>query len=480
MEGWGEASVGIRLGGGLPRGARLLLGVSGGPDSVAMAALFRERSPRRGWTVSWAHADHGLRGAESDGDAAFVARLAREWGVSLRTGRVPVAGRGSVEAAARAARYAFLEEAARAAGAGYVLTAHTRDDQAETVLMRLARGSGVRGMRGVLASRPIAPGSDIRLVRPLLMESRERLRAVLAARQIPFRADSSNRDMRFQRNRARAFLADLSPARPDLVARLAGAASAAAFLWERVEKALAPALEAAWRDTEGVPSVDTGVLSAFSEPVTREILREGIRRRGGATLSRAHLAALCRMASGQGGSGRSLDLPGGTWRREYGDLVWVRSRDAAPEGIPIPGAGRYAWGDWHLSVERGAGNGSAVPVVRESLFPLVVRRWRPGDRIRAAGADGRARSRKMSDFWGDRKVPRTVRDAWPLLCREETVVVVPGLAVHAEAAPARGEEAFRVTASGGAVGREWLRRVRAAVRSGPPRPASGSIPTGVS
>lgn len=443
MTGEREAPGEVRFRGDFPDGTHLLLAVSGGPDSLAMAALFREWAPLRGWVVSWAHADHGLRGGESDADAAFVARLAEAWNIPCRVARIGVPRSGSLEAAARQARYVFLARAAVAAGAGFVLTAHTRDDQAETVLMRLARGSGVRGLRGILSSRPVLPGSRIRLVRPFLGESREALRAILAAREIPFRVDSSNKDFRFARNRVRAFLASLAPGRPDLLDRLSRAAEASSSLWERVEGVLAPGLAAVWRDAEDVAWIDASALSALPDPIAREILREGIRCRGGASLSRAHLERLHRFFR-EGRSGRSLDLPGGIWRREYDRVVWIRSAVASPGDVPVPGAGRYAWGDWRFSVTRGDGSGGFA--VRDSLFPLAIRRWRPGDRIRAAGASV-GRNRKMSDFWGDRKIPRSVRDAWPLVCKGGTVIVVPGLAVHVEAAPSPGEKAFLVTAA---------------------------------
>jgi tRNA(Ile)-lysidine synthase len=188
-------------------GVQLVLAVSGGPDSMALMHLALEASSRHGWRPHVAHLDHGLRDGSAD-DARFVADAASQLGLDVTIHKTDVAAlaaeRGDgVEEAGRVARYAFLEELAAAAGAdAVVLTAHTADDQAETILLHLARGAGLAGLSGIAERRG-------RIVRPLLGERRANLRQALDGAGIRYRIDPSNDDHRFSRNRART---DLLPA----------------------------------------------------------------------------------------------------------------------------------------------------------------------------------------------------------------------------------------------------------------------------
>ncbi len=212
---------------------RLLLAVSGGPDSTALLLLAaRWRAGlRRGPKLVAATVDHGLR-PESKGEAASVARLARSLGVEHRilrwAGHKPQSG---LQEAAREARYRLLSQAAREAGARHVLTGHTLDDQAETILFRLARGSGLAGLIGMMpqSPMPIAGATDIRLVRPLLSIPKARLLATLAEAGVPHADDPSNRDPRFTRSRLRALM-------PKLAAE-GLTAERLALLGRRIEKA---------------------------------------------------------------------------------------------------------------------------------------------------------------------------------------------------------------------------------------------------
>jgi tRNA(Ile)-lysidine synthase len=197
---------------GLERFPTLVLAVSGGPDSTALmmlAARWRDslKTPPKLIAVT---VDHGLR-KESKREAAEVARLARRLGVAHRTlhwrGKKPATG---LQAAARAARYRLLAQAARAAGAGHVLTAHTLDDQAETVLIRMSRGSGIAGLAAMSRFALVPGDAQIRLVRPLLAVAKSRLVATLRAAKVSFAEDPSNRDPRFTRARLRGLMPDLA------------------------------------------------------------------------------------------------------------------------------------------------------------------------------------------------------------------------------------------------------------------------------
>jgi tRNA(Ile)-lysidine synthase len=212
---------------GVPDGAILVLAVSGGPDSMALLhGAVAVASPHR-WQLVVAHLDHGLR-PDSAVDASFVTDAADALGLPWRLRRTDVAAaaagdRIGIEDAGRAARYAFLDEVADGLGsAALVLTAHSADDQAETVLLNLARGSGLRGLRGIPARRG-------RVLRPLLATRRAALRAALDEAGIAYRLDPTNADLAHARARVRAdvmpALESLNPAAVDAVVRFAALAA---------------------------------------------------------------------------------------------------------------------------------------------------------------------------------------------------------------------------------------------------------------
>jgi tRNA(Ile)-lysidine synthase len=246
---------------GLSQSSGLVLAVSGGPDSTALlwlaarwhrALKAKGRPPLLALTV-----DHDLR-AESAREARDVAKLAKSLGVPHKTmrwtGRKPATG---LPQAARIARYAMLTQAARAIGASHVLTAHTRDDQAETVLIRMARGSGMTGLGAMAALTPLPPlpkgGADrqVLLARPFLNVPKERLIATLRAARIPFADDPTNRDPRFTRPRIRELLAGLEREGLD-AARL----SALARRLRRADEAIEIAVDAAQAAVSRPPAHD--------------------------------------------------------------------------------------------------------------------------------------------------------------------------------------------------------------------------------
>lgn len=222
------AAQAVRLGIALDRLAPdgpLAVAVSGGPDSLALLLLAHAARPGR---VIAATVDHGLR-AEAKEEAAMVARVCADLGVAHTTLTVTVADDpAGLQAAARAARYAALERWAHAAGAGAIATAHHRDDQAETVLMRLARGAGVAGLSGIRPSRALAGG--VTLIRPLIDWDKAALVAIVAAAGLAAADDPSNRDPRFDRTRARALLAQGWPTADRIAASAARLGQAEAAL----------------------------------------------------------------------------------------------------------------------------------------------------------------------------------------------------------------------------------------------------------
>jgi tRNA(Ile)-lysidine synthase len=181
----------------------VVVAVSGGADSMALMHLLARAERGSGARIVVAHLDHGMRGEDSAADAHLVREAARAAGLPCVIGRIDPGTAPRGEARARRARYRFLAETARDRDAGVVFTAHTLDDQAETVLDRLLRGTGVRGLRGILPDRPLDPRGTIRLRRPLLGVRRSGLRAWLRERDLSWRTDPTNRDGSNRRSRIR-------------------------------------------------------------------------------------------------------------------------------------------------------------------------------------------------------------------------------------------------------------------------------------
>jgi tRNA(Ile)-lysidine synthase len=178
-----------------------VVALSGGPDSVALAAVCRSLlASGEIEGVHLAHLNHGLRGAESDADERFVRELAESWKLPIAVARRDITGPG-IEETARRVRYDWLGEVAHQHSAAWIATGHNADDQAETVLHHILRGTGLSGLVGIAADRPV--GGGVRLVRPLLSVTRAEILAYLVAEKIAYRVDSSNADVRFTRNRIR-------------------------------------------------------------------------------------------------------------------------------------------------------------------------------------------------------------------------------------------------------------------------------------
>ena len=359
----------------IPAGGRVVAGVSGGPDSLALLHVLHELSGPLKLDLVVAHLDHGLRpGAAAD--AAFVRKTAARLGLPYRGARTAVkrlASRRkcSLEEAGRLARYSFLHRIARKTGAGLVAVGHNRDDQAETMLMRLLRGASASGLGGIAPKRrlddPLAsaasgasgeqsspfakaadsfgassagvarrspaslalrsgPGRVVSLVRPLLEVSREEIEGFLTARRLRPRRDPSNRDRGFLRNKIRHELIPLlerkyNPQLRALLARTAGTLQEEDSLLESV--AVASLLRIA-EDRKGGVALDAHGLNGLPLPVRRRVLRLAAVKAGAVMnrLTRAHLDALVRLAGA--GSGET-HLPGAVARRAGALLVIGKS-----------------------------------------------------------------------------------------------------------------------------------------------------------
>ncbi len=327
-------------------GDSVLVGVSGGTDSVALALLLQQLRQALGIRrLSMAHVHHGWRGAEADADAAFVADLGQRWEVPVAVERVDAAAaaaaqRLSLEDAARRLRYEALSRAARRFDARVVAVAHTRDDQAETVLMRLVRGSGLAGVSGMPPARPLG---TLRLVRPLLGVWRAELEAFLQAEGVTARQDSSNADCVFLRNRLRHELLpllarDYNPAIKDALARWADEAQADyAYLAQAADTAWDAALDPDAAATDGV-ALQLSWLNRAPLALQRQMLRTAVAKVKGDLLQIdfRHWAELNALLTDRP-VGARVDLPGGIHATKHARALVV-ARAARPSAATTDAA----------------------------------------------------------------------------------------------------------------------------------------------
>ena len=387
----------------------VVVAVSGGADSTALLLILADLADELGIVIHVAHFDHRTRPKESAEDADFVAKLANRIGAPIRVGRADKPTK--TEDAARTARYDFLRRAASEIGATAIATGHTRDDQAETVLLHLTRGSGLAGLAGM---RPVREG----IARPLLAIGRKDTVAVCRAARIRPRTDPTNRSLKFARNRVRLEvlpkLAKINPRASEAIARFA---EAAAELQTEDDVDLADALARA-RDKDAI------VIAALGPTVRSRALALAWRDATGRVLGARHRKALDDLAATEDGS-RSLDLPGGSAIREYGLLRIVGDRvvEKSDPATPMELGREIIWNDWRLVL-----GGSATPngaqeaeVPKKLLRKLVVRQRHDGDRM--AGR----RRKKLQDLFTDAKIPASRRSRWPVIASEDGVWWVPGL-----------------------------------------------------
>ncbi|MBI1876075.1 MAG: tRNA lysidine(34) synthetase TilS [Acidobacteria bacterium] len=452
----------------LPPGTRAIVALSGGPDSVALVAVLRELAPVCSFTLAGtAHLNHQLRGAASDADEAFCLTLAADWGLPSRTARVDVlalaqAEHRSLEDAARLARYRFLEDAANELGADRIAVGHTRDDQAETLILRLVRGAGPRGLAGIF------PRAG-RVVRPLIDVERHDILDYLKGAGLGYRLDETNTDVRYARNRIRHELLPILKEKGSgrIVEHLARAAeifradadlldSLAAQAYQRVVQTTCP--ERRRGDGASLTISRTG-LAAEPPALQRRLILMALEAVAPNRFNGFDQVEQVLTLANTTDPWAAVDLPGVRAERQPSGVVLRyrspgRARRGAeerpvtfsyslqvPGGVTIPEAGCDITAEAAPAADLPAGiqlrgRGEVAVIDGDGLAgALVVRSRRPGDRFQPLGLGGH---KKLQDVFVDHKIAQPNRDRVPVVVDDrDRIVWVAGLALA---------EDFRVTA----------------------------------
>ena len=458
----------IRRGELLAPGMRVAVACSGGADSVALVHLLGELKEALGLRLLVVHLNHQLRGAEADGDEAFVRQLAERLELEFLVGREDVAARArqrklNLEEAGREARQEFFARLVRNGRADVVAVAHTMDDQAETVLARILRGAGTKGLAGIYPVVEPVPGAATgRLVRPLLGVRRAELRAYLEERRQGWREDASNRDRSRLRNRIRLELLPQlvhvgGPAAVEHLARLARHAREEESFWAAYVEERFRALARVEADECVLPVA--GLLVSGPEverlgrraareaqrAVARRLLRRAVRAVRGdlRRITQSHVESALRLAE-EGRSGQRVELPGVVVARQFDQLVFrpaervraerktpanYRVQVAGPGCVQLPGGRALRFEIASVErLERGYNKERSVADAGRARFPLVVRNWQPGDSYQPLGTP---RRKKVKTLFQEQRIPVEERAGTPVVLCDGEIVWVPRWGVAA-------------------------------------------------
>jgi tRNA(Ile)-lysidine synthase len=457
-------------------GDRVGVAVSGGPDSTLLLHFMLDYAREAGFTLAVAHFNHHLRGAESDEDEEFVRALAKRLNLEFFCSGACVMElareqKRNIESTARELRYRFFASLMSEDKLDKIATAHTANDQAETVLLRLLRGTGTRGLGGIHPVREIARG---RVVRPFLSLTRAEVEAEVASRGIVFRTDATNLDTSLARNRVRQEVLPLLRRRfnPKVVRALAAFADRArddeSFLDAQARQHSSDLLVRAG----DVLRMDCQRLNEFPPALARRVVRQAIEEMRASAVTHAEIESVRQLAA-DGQSGKTLPLAGGVEaRREFGWLVFekVMNRVASPEGrrwngfsytlnlpsdITVPELGlrlqfRLADMPDARTAKTGYTKNNGVWLDPGLLdAPLTLRNWRPGDRV-----DGTVKPLKLKRLFQRRGIPIGQRPYWPVLEAAGKIIWARGFEAPFKSRPSGGyrllisEEQYQPDAGG--------------------------------
>lgn len=394
-----KLAAALREKGLVARGDSVVCAVSGGADSIALLFGLYLLKERLGFSLSAAHFNHHLRGEESDGDEAFVREFCSRYDIPLHVGGAQVkAGAKGLEAAAREERYAFLRSLP-----GKIATAHTADDNAETVLMHLLRGTGLKGLGA------IAPING-NVIRPMLDITRQDVEDFLEEYYLPHREDSSNGTDQFLRNRIR------HEVMPLLRAENPGFSRSVSAMAQRLR------LDEAYLQQELKPELPgVEALRAMHPALRSRYLERFLKQSGVPEPEQSHLAAAEALVFSPKPSARA-DFPGGKVIARNYDTLELRRADAVPPETPISIPGRTVLPEWGITIECGAEN-SGFGIAPAGT--LKVRSRRAGDSMRLPGG-----TKSLKKLFIDRKISAADRDYVPIIADDQGVIFVPGIGAN--------------------------------------------------
>lgn len=427
-------------------GGCVLCAVSGGLDSMCLLHLLMKNAEGRSVRVVAAHFHHGLRGEAADRDEAFVRERCAQWGLPFVSGRGDVRGLAkreglSVEEAGRRLRYEFLRQEKRRSGASQIYTAHHADDNAETILLNLVRGTGLRGLTGISRER-----EDLR--RPLLGTTRAELEAYAAAWEIPHVEDETNADdsaatRNLLRHQVMPVLKSINPKAAEAMGRTAG------ILGELDRELEAAALRRADQVSvqKGLAALDRRELAEAPSSVAPRILLELLDRMGAGRkdMGMIHLENVLELAV-SGTEGAQLDLPHGVRARIHGRQLLLELRGAPPADSVFLNEGAWTrWGRWKILCEKKTGRISEEQHTfllnyDKIVGPVSAGPWRPDGRMTV----GRG-ARSLKRLFADRGLAPAERDMLPVLYLEDRPVAAFQIGVDREFAAADGAPVLAVT-----------------------------------
>ena len=401
----------------IPAGTRVLCGLSGGADSVSLLLCLHEL----GYDVCACHLNHGLRGAQADADEAFCRDLCRRLAIPFVSqccdaNEAAKRTRQSVETAARELRYKFFAESAEKCGADRIATAHTADDNLETMLFHLIRGTGAAGLAGI----PPVRGN---IIRPLILTERKQLIAYLDAHDQPWCTDATNLDDSCTRNRIRHHVI---PALRDIEPQAARHAAQAAALLRQDDACL----DAMAQVTDG--RIEAETLAQMPDAIASRAVRNLLTHAGVpmGEIGNKHITAVMHLAKKSKGS---VSLPGKTCAVLERGALTVRKKEDRTAAVGLPAERTVPFGKYTVCLTRKADIHSSFnyyPLAYDTINTvcLHVRTWQASDRMTLPGMRG---ARSLKRLYAEHGILPQVRDTLPVLCCKDTVIAAAGLGVDA-------------------------------------------------